>query len=294
MSTVRFAAAQYDIGFFASWEEYAAKLSARVEEAAARAELLVFPEYGAMEIASLLPAEVRSDLSAQIAGMQDHLPRFLALHRDLASRHRVYLLAASFPVRAEDGRYHNRAHLFSPDGRMGYQDKLRMTRFERESWQIAGGRGLRVFETSLGRIGVAICYDAEFPLPVRQLVEAGAELILVPSCTDGLAGYHRVRIACQARALENQCCVIQSPTVGEAPWSEAVDVNVGAAGIFVPPDRGLPDDGVLAVGTLNRAQWVYAELDLDRLAAVRRDGQVLNHRDWPAQLDEQKVERVPL
>lgn len=294
MSRVRIAAAQYDIGFFDSWEAYEAKLEAWVAEAAARADLLVFPEYGAMELASLLPEATRADLGGQIPGMQAYLPRFLALHRELARRHGVYLLAASFPVTAEGGDHRNRAHLFAPTGEMGYQDKLQMTRFERESWQIGGGQGLRVFETALGPIGLAICYDAEFPLLVRRLVEAGVELLLVPSCTDGLAGYHRVRIACQARALENQCCVIQAPTVGEAPWSEAVDVNIGAAGVFVPPDRGLPDDGVLALGTLNRAGWVYAEFDRERLAAVRRDGQVLNHRDWPAQLGHAEVERVRL
>jgi predicted amidohydrolase len=114
-------------------------------------------------------------------------------------------------------------------------------------------------------------------------VEAGAALILVPSCTDTLAGYCRVRVGCQARALENQCYVVQAPTVGEASWSEAVDVNVGAAGVFAPPDRGMPDDGVLARGELNQPGWVYADLDLAAIKQVRSHGQVLNYRDWERQ-----------
>jgi predicted amidohydrolase len=77
--------------------------------------------------------------------------------------------------------------------------------------------------------------------------------------------------------------VIQSPTVGTAPWTVAVDVNVGAAGFFAPPDKKFPADGVLALGTLNEAQWVYATLDLDLLTEVRKDGDVLNSRDWPLQ-----------
>jgi predicted amidohydrolase len=36
-----------------------------------------------------------------------------------------------------------------------------------------------------------------------------------------------VRIGAQARALKNQCFVLQSPTVGDAPWSPAVDVTAG-------------------------------------------------------------------
>jgi predicted amidohydrolase len=92
-----------------------------------------------------------------------------------------------------------------------------------------------------------------------------------------------VRVGAQARALENQCVVVQAPLVGTAPWSASIDVNVGAAGIYAPPDRGLPDDGVLAQGDWNAAQWLYADVDPARLDAVRRDGQVFNHRDWPRQ-----------
>ena len=117
-------------------------------------------------------------------------------------------------------------------------------------------------------------------LLVRRLVAAGADVILVPSCTDTLAGYWRVRVACAARALENQCYVVQAPTVGFAPWAPAVDENHGAAAIYAPPDRGLPDDGVVAIGELDAPAWVYADLDPALLAAVRADGQVLNHRDW--------------
>jgi predicted amidohydrolase len=155
-----------------------------------------------------------------------------------------------------------------------------MTRFERERWGIAAGRGQTVVELDGFRLGVAICYDAEFPLVVRRLAAAGAGVIAVPSCTDTAAGYHRVRVACQARALENQCYVVQAPTVGAAPWSIAVDDNVGSAGVFAPPDRGLPDDGVVALGVYNQPGWLVAELDLDAIARVRADGQVLGHRDW--------------
>jgi predicted amidohydrolase len=79
--------------------------------------------------------------------------------------------------------------------------------------------------------------------------------------------------------------VVQAPTVGEALWSEAVDFNVGAAGIYTPPDRGLPDDGVLAIGELNKPQWVFADLDLEAIDRVRREGQVFNARDWEEQLN---------
>jgi predicted amidohydrolase len=278
------AVAQYPVSEPRSWSEVEDRIAEAVGEAAGRgARLLVFPEYAAMTIAALFDAATRADLAAQIAAMQQHREAYLALHRRLAIEHRVILLAGSFPWRLDDGRYVNRAGLFSPAGTSGFQDKRVMTRFEREHWGIAGGEPQKVFRTALGTIGIAICYDSEFPLLVRAQVEAGAEVLLVPSCTDALAGYHRVRVAAQARALESQCQVLLSPLVGEAPWSPAIDVNVGAAGIYGPPDRGFPDDGVIAQGRLNEPGWVYGEIDPARTREVRRNGQVLNLLHWGEQ-----------
>ena len=280
----RLATAQYDIGFLKNWDEYAAKIGCWVEEAVnERAKLLLFPEYFSMELASLFPEEVYRSLSRQLCELQALLPDFLALFRELAERHGVYLVAGSFPVRQPDGHYRNRAFLFRPDGSHEYQDKLQMTRFENEQWLITAGDEIKTFDTEFGRFGIDICYDSEFPMIARKQVEAGADLILVPSCTDTTAGYWRVRIGCQARALENQCYVVQSPTVGTAPWSEAVDVNIGAAGVYTPVDYGYPDNGVLAIGELNRPQWVYADIDLGSIARIRETGQVFNYRDWPGQ-----------
>ncbi|GAC1308103.1 MAG: carbon-nitrogen hydrolase family protein [Vulcanimicrobiaceae bacterium] len=280
----RIAAAQYDIGFFADWQAYEAKIGAWFASAVADgARFLVFPEYFSMELASLFGPDVYGSLARQLDAMQDVRGAFVALFARLAKRHGVYVVAGSYPVR-EAETFRNRSYLFRPDGTYAHQDKLQMTRFENERWCISAGETVETFETAFGRIGIAVCYDGEFPLIARRQVEAGAALIVVPSCTDTLAGYHRVRIGARARALENQCYVVQASTVGTAPWSEAVDVNVGAAGIFTPVDFGYPDDGVLATGDLNRACWVAAEIDLATVERVRREGQVFNHRDWAAHL----------
>ena len=42
-------------------------------------------------------------------------------------------------------------------------------------------------------------------------------------------------------------------------------------------------DGVVAIGTLDQPQWVFGKVDLDRIAAVRADGRVLNLWDWKKQ-----------
>lgn len=277
------AAAQYPVEALAGWDGYVAKLERWVREAVADgAALLVFPEYGAMELASLDPATM-GDLAGSLAFVAGLQPQVDALHADLAARHGVHILAASIPCRLEDGRYVNRARLFAPNGKVGVQDKRVMTRFEREAWHVSAGDPLRLFDTDLGRIGVTICYDSEFPLLARAMVEAGMDLLLVPSCTDSLHGYWRVRIGAQARALEGQCYAVQAPTVGRADWSPAVDVNRGAAGIYGPPDGAFAADGVEALGDCDVPQWLLGTVDLGRVAALRGDGGVLNVRHWAEQ-----------
>ncbi len=296
MSAWRVAAAQYPIEALADWDAYVAKLSRWVADAAAGgAVLAVFPEYAAMELASLDPATM-GDLQGSIETVSALLPRVDALHTDLARRYGIWILAGSAPRKRTDGQFVNTARLFSPDGRAGRQDKLLMTRFEREEWGIVGGQGINLFVTPLGRLAVLICYDSEFPLLARAAVEAGAEVLLVPSCTETMHGYWRVRIGSQARALEGQCYAVHCPTVGDVDWSPAMDHNRGAAGIYGPPDRhagqgfAMPEDGVLAIGDESAAQWVFADLDLNHVATLRADGGVLNARDW---VEQPGADRLP-
>ena len=283
-TSFRLAAAQYDIGFLGSWSAYEVKIQHWIQQAVdAGAEFLIFPEYFSMELASLFPEPVYQSLSGQLHAMQNLADDFVGLFSQQASVNGIHILAGTFPLGQENGSYINRSWLFYPDGGSDYQDKLQMTRFEKEHWLISAGEEIRVLDTQFGKVGISICYDSEFPLIANAQVQAGADLILVPSCTDTLAGYHRVKIGCQARALENQCYVVQSPTVGTAPWSEAVDVNIGAAAVYTPVDYGYPDNGILVQGELNQTQWVYADIDPATLATVRSAGQVFNYRDWPSQ-----------
>jgi predicted amidohydrolase len=283
-NTVKVASAQYDISFLASWQDYQHKVERWVTDAAQQdAKILLFPEYASMELASLFGQEVYSSLSKQLVAMQSVHDSYMVLFKNLAEQHQCIIQAGTFPVQINPGVYRNRGYLFMPNGEVDYQDKLIMTRFENEHWFIEGGTDLKCFDTEYGKIAINICYDSEFPMLTRKQVEAGANLILVPSCTDTVAGYHRVKIGCQARALENQCYVVQSPLVGNAEWSEAVDVNVGAAAIYTPVDRGFPDNGVLAMGGFNEVRWLIADITLDGIQTVREQGQVFNYRDWPLQ-----------
>ena len=120
MHTFKLASAQYDIGFFEHWDEFAKKLDDWVSRAARQgARLLVFPEYGSMELTSLFGEAVYSDLAKQLHAMQSLLPRWFALHKSLAAQYDMHILASSFPTAQEDGSFVNRANLFGPEGLLG-------------------------------------------------------------------------------------------------------------------------------------------------------------------------------
>ena len=278
---MKIAAAAYPIDWFDDFDAYASKISRWVAEAKG-ADLLVFPEYAAMELASLGGRDVAGDLEASLHQVARHADAVRDLHAALAAEHGCHILAGSGPV-FDGARPVNRAVLYGPDGVIGHQDKQIMTRFEREDWDVTGGPGLRIFDTALGRIGILICYDSEFPLLGRILAEAGAELLLVPSCTDTVAGFHRVRIGAMARALESQCVVVQAPTVGDCDWMPALDENRGRAAIYGPPDGFWPETGIIAEGAMDEPGWVIADVDLSRVRQSRADGAVLPFAHWPEQ-----------
>jgi predicted amidohydrolase len=281
---MKIATAAYPLDPVQTWDAYAAKLEEWVADAAGQgADLLVFPEYGAMELAMLDGPEAAGDLERSLHAVSRWLPEVDNLHSELAARYGVHICAASAPVFDPDHgtRPVNRARLFTPQGGCGVQDKQIMTRFEREDWDVIPGGPLRLFDTALGRIGILICYDVEFPLLARALSDA--DVILAPSCTEALAGYSRVRIGAMARALETQCVVAMASTVGDAAWCPAVDENTGMGGIFGPPDTGFPPTGVIAEGVLNKPGWTFAEIRPAAVAAVRVEGVVLNRAHWTEQ-----------
>lgn len=281
---MKIAVAKYPIGAPRDFPEFAEKQSQLLAEAARTgAELVVLPEYLSLELAATFDASTSGHLHSSLSATQAYRQQWIALFTQLASDYRVHLVAGSFLLAHGEGRYRNRSDWFTPEGRHGWQDKLQLTGFEKYTRVIEGGDALKVFQASDARVAIAVCYDIEFPLPVHAQCEAGARLLVVPSCTDTVAGANRVRVGCLARALENRMFVAQSVTAGEALWSPALDVNTGEATIYAPMDAGLPADGIV-VQTQGDQVWAIADLDFGALDASRQQAQVANDRDWEGQL----------
>ena len=274
---MRLALLQYRVGRYASLDEWEAAFATRVAEAAGSgAELLVLPEYASVDaIAAPLPT-----LAAELDAACAQHDAVLAIMKRCAARFGIWLLGGTLPTRRADGMVVNHAALIAPNGNVAFQDKHRTTRFESELWGVSPGAPPAVFETPWGTLGICVCYDLEHPPLSRAQVEAGAWLILVPTDTDTMAGFNRVRLAARACAMANQCYVAIATTVGDAPWIAALDANRGYAAVFGPVDQGFPDDGVIARSVMDQPGWLYATLDPAAIASVRRDGAVLNHRDY--------------
>jgi predicted amidohydrolase len=280
---LKIASCQYPIGEPTTLDAWQDKIRTWVREGASQgADLLVFPEYAAIEQAAALGSAISGDLAATLAAVAELVETRVDLHRELARHYGVHILVGSGPARRADGRFVNAAQLVTPGGAVGVQDKRIMTPFERD-WGVVPGDAVRVFETDIGCMGIAICYDCEFPLLVRAMAEAGAQVVLIPSCTERVSGFYRIRAGAAARALENTIATVTSPTVGDALWSPAVDRNSGSACVFVPPDALLSDTGVVAEGALDQPLWVQASVDLGRLRKLKTSGEMRNFADWSAQ-----------
>lgn len=294
---MKIAVAKYPIGAPQRFDDFAEKQRAWLREAAAAgANIAMLPEYLSLELGAIFEAPIRGDLHASLAAIQRYRGAWLDLYSALSRETGMRIVAGTFLLDTGKARYRNRADLFSPDGSHVWQDKLQLTGFEKKTGAIEAGDALKVFEFDGVRAGIAICYDIEFPLPVRAQCEAGAQIMLVPSCTDTAAGATRVRVGCLARALENRCFVAKAVTAGEAAWSPALDVNTGEATVYAPMDVGLPANGILAASGAGHG-WSYAEIDVAQLDDSRAHAQVANDGDWRGQfapsLLQAKVERCP-
>lgn len=277
MQTFKLALAQYPLLHHHSeteWKYYVLGFG----QFAATCQILAFPEYGSLDLASLLEPEERRAKNL-IEGMQKFIPLFLETYGRLAQRINAYVVAPSFPV-LESGGAVNRVYVFSPMGEMGFQDKHKLTRFESDEWKMVPGSPFQTaFETEFGRFGINIGYDVEFPLFANQLAKADVKLLLVPSCTETFYGMNRIHLESRARALENQIYVGVSQTTGEAPWSPVYDFHTGQALLCGPPDLGFPEDGIIAKGDVNQPSWIIHTVDFSRISRVRSTGSFLNWHD---------------
>jgi predicted amidohydrolase len=260
---VRIASVQFDHRPVTGFDQFAAQVLHYVRLAEDdHCQLMVFPEY----------------LTAPLFGLEQDWNRwtgpYMELFATLARSTNMTMLAGTH-MTERGAKLYNTAHLFLPSGEVYTQEKIHMTPGEAEMWGLERGEGLTVVDTPVGRVGMLVCFDSEFPECASVLAEAGADLLLVPSATSDRAGFWRVRHCCQARAVENQVYVVHSALVGGLPNVRWMEAHWGTAAILTPCDVPFPPRGVAAEGEWNQGLCVVGEVDLELLYRVRREGSVL-------------------
>jgi len=237
-----------------------------------QADFVLFPEYMSAPLMGLFNDKNPPDAIRALAGFTSEIRNGLL---EMAMSYNINIIAGSMPEYSSHELY-NVSWLLRRDGTFEAQYKIHVTIDEVSCWGVQGGDALKVFDTDCGKIAVLICYDSEFPELARLATMQGAQILFVPFWTDTKNAYQRVRYCSQARAIENECFVAITGSVGNLPYAENMDIQYAQAAIFSPSDFSFPHDAILAEATPNTEMTLITDVNLDLLRQVRTRGAVRN------------------
>lgn len=195
----------------------------------------------------------------------------------LAKRHGVVLVSSLFEKRAT-GLYHNTAVVFDADGSTaGKYRKMHIPDdpgFYEKFYFTPGDLGFTPIQTSVGKLGVLVCWDQWYPEAARLMALAGAELLLYPTAIgwdpqDTQDEKTRQRdawvLSHRGHAVANGLPVLSCNRVGHEPSP------LGAAGIdFWGNSLVLGPQGEVVAETGTDPCLLLAEVDMQRSEHVRR------------------------
>jgi nitrilase len=197
-------------------EENLATAARLVAEAAAKgARLVLLPEY--WPIMGMSDSDKVGKAEPLGGGViQDAMA-------NMAREHGIWLLGGTLPLASEDPeKVINTTLVYDPEGRhVGRYDKIHLFGFTKgsesynESRTIVPGRGVGTVETTVGKVGMSVCYDLRFPELYRAM--GPVNLIVVPAAFTYTTGRAHWEILLRARAIENQCYVLASAQGGLHP-----------------------------------------------------------------------------
>ena len=237
------------------------------DAASAGAELVVFPEAAARDFGR--PGEPLAPVAEPLDGP------FAETLAQLARKHQLAMVAGMLEsIPGSDSHVHNTVIAVGPDGdQLGVYRKIHL--FDafgfRESATIRPGDGdLLVFGSGDLRFGVLTCYDLRFPEIARELVDRGAEVLLVPAAwvAGPLKEDHWMTLA-RARAIENTSYLVGSGQVG--------NIYCGRSLVVDPL-------GVMIAALGDRPGVAVAEISAERVAEARDRVPSLRHRRFSVQL----------
>jgi predicted amidohydrolase len=183
---------------------------ARLEEAARDgAELVVFPECSVCGYMFESPDEA-APFAEEIPGP--------ATETVAAACRRLGVHCVFGLLERSGDALHNAAQLVGPDGLVGSYRKSHLPFLGVDRFVVPGDE-TPVFDTTLGRIAIEICYDLRFPELTRGLALQGAELVAHPTNWP-TAARSNADMYTRARAAENRLYLLTANRVGRERWAE--------------------------------------------------------------------------
>lgn len=202
---------------------------------------------------------------------------------ELAAKHGVYLSAGTMPEEeySDEGkeaerRIYNTAYLFDRDGRqIAKHRKMHLYEIHaegkpsfREADTLSAGNEMTLFDTEFGRGGLCVCYDVRFIELTRLMVLAGAEFLIIPAAFNMITGPIHWELVFRAQATYNQVFVLatslaRDPSCGFTSWGHSLTAD--------PWGKVIAEAG-------EGEETVYADIDLDMIADVRRQLPVFSQR----------------
>jgi predicted amidohydrolase len=172
------------------------------------AELLVLPETVTTGFTPGIAADELWDLMSPIPGPTTEPVQ------EAARRLGVHVVHCTYERGAERGVVHNSAVLIGPRGDiLGVYRKTHP--FPGEMQWVTAGDSVTVVDTELGRIGLSVCFDGDFPELFRIQAVLGAEIICRPSAL--LRSADIWELTTRARAYDNHVYVIGANATGTDP-----------------------------------------------------------------------------
>lgn len=272
-TTVRIGVVQWQMRTVESPEEFLKQIEFFVDAVAGyKADFVLFPEFFNVPLMAKYNQESPADAIRALAEHTEHLREEML---NMAVSYNINIISGSMPVYS-DTRLYNVSYLLRRDGTWDEQFKLHITPDEQSYWGVTGGNSLKIFDTDVGKIGILVCFDVEFPELPRVLAERGMEILFVPFSTDTKNAYQRVRHCAQARAIENECYVAISGSVGNLPNVDNMDIQYAQSAVFTPSDFAFAHDAIAAEATPNTEMTLVVDVDLDLLKELKSHGSVRN------------------
>jgi len=183
-----------------------------------------------------------------------------SLLEEIPGSAKAYNTSLFFDPKGNTIARYRKIHLFDVDIERG------VSTMESETRQ--PGEEIVVAETEFCTMGLTICYDLRFPELYRALTARGAQVIFLPSAFTALTGEAHWEPLLRARAIENQVYIVAPDQAGKNPKSFATYGN----SMIVDPW------GKVLARASDLPAVIFAEIDLDYLAKVRRELPALAHR----------------